>query len=472
MRFLPAIHLNNRIRQFAIADLHAIQLLELVGVANPQQRREAGVQFLCECPAILLWSVHQLLQSGSELDDAVKWTELEFESQLTLVLFDNAPQLIRDNASHLSSVERVDVDIFCRVAFFFDLIRDRELSLGHRVLNRLRVMELDCGPDLDRKELTVASPAGQDATSERLSERLNRRLPFPLDSESTFDRFQATQFAESDLFADLVTRWRFEIPSFRDGCSQWEERLQRLELLERQFQLELETEKLASMRQLAYGASHEVNNPLANISTRAQALLRDETDAKRRQRLATIDAQAFRAHDMISNLMTFARPPKPVFKRCQISPIAERVLGRLQELAGFQNSQLIQEVDSGLYIEADADQIEEVLYAMVQNSLESLRNGGHVKIRSGASDDGWARIEVIDDGPGMDANVRRHLFDPFFSGREAGRGLGFGLSKAHRLIELHRGRIFVKDGDLGAHFEICLPLKQPTESKKNMERTA
>ena len=73
-------------------------------------------------------------------------------------------------------------------------------------------------------------------------------------------------------------------------------RLQRLAQLESQFQETLEHEKLESLRQFAYGASHEINNPLANISTRAQTLLREETNPERRRKLATINAQAFRAH--------------------------------------------------------------------------------------------------------------------------------------------------------------------------------
>ena len=69
--------------------------------------------------------------------------------------------------------------------------------------------------------------------------------------------------------------------------------------------------RLEAMRELAYGAGHEINNPLANIATRAQALLLEEKDSERRRRLATIVDQAFRARDMIGGLMLFARPPKP-----------------------------------------------------------------------------------------------------------------------------------------------------------------
>src|SRR3954468_13179505 len=86
-------------------------------------------------------------------------------------------------------------------------------------------------------------------------------------------------------------------------------RLARLDELEHRFTSALEHAKLAALKEFAYGASHEINNPLANISTRAQALLAEEPHPERRKKLATIVAQALRAHEMISDLMLFAKPP-------------------------------------------------------------------------------------------------------------------------------------------------------------------
>lgn len=74
------------------------------------------------------------------------------------------------------------------------------------------------------------------------------------------------------------------------------------------YEQQLETEKLAAMRQLAYGASHEIDDPLANISSRTQMLLRDERDPQRRRWLTTINSQAFH-HEMIADMMLFAKPP-------------------------------------------------------------------------------------------------------------------------------------------------------------------
>ncbi|MEO8497186.1 MAG: ATP-binding protein, partial [Planctomycetota bacterium] len=94
---------------------------------------------------------------------------------------------------------------------------------------------------------------------------------------------------------------------------------------------------------------------------------------------------------------------------------------------------------------------------LCRNSLEAVSAGGQVTISLVASDNS-VELSVADTGPGIPDQVRRHLFDPFYSGREAGRGLGFGLSKCWRIVELHGGTIEVSgnDGELTC-FTIHLP---------------
>ena len=100
-------------------------------------------------------------------------------------------------------------------------------------------------------------------------------------------------------------------------------KLARLEELEHRFAEAVERAKLEAMKELAYGAGHEINNPLANIATRAQTLLQEETDPEKRRKLAAINAQAFRAHEMIADLMLFARPPQGELVPLTILPPAK-----------------------------------------------------------------------------------------------------------------------------------------------------
>ena len=225
---------------------------------------------------------------------------------------------------------------------------------------------------------------------------------------------------------------------------------------------ELERAKLDALKELAYGASHEINNPLANIAARAQTLLVDEEDSERARKLAAIHRQAMRAHEMISDLMLFARPPKLVAKAFDLRELAARVVRELDELSQEYGLELCCDAgDSPVEVVADETQIGVAISAVVKNAVEAAGQGGHVGVATRVIEEGGVRLAevcVSDDGPGISDNERRHMFDPFFSGREAGRGLGFGLSKCWRIVTDHGGDVIVHTSKQGAEICIHLPL--------------
>jgi signal transduction histidine kinase len=248
-------------------------------------------------------------------------------------------------------------------------------------------------------------------------------------------------------------------------------RLTRLRQLESQFAARLEIEKLDALKELAYGAGHEINNPLANISARAQTLLEDEGDPERRRKLAAINTQAFRAHEMIADMMLFARPPKPKFERLDLVRLVAQLIAELAPAAADQNTELLLHAtaDAGATIvEGDKTQLSVAIRALVVNALEALVTGGRVEVsirsapvpaNSRAALE-TVQIAVSDNGPGISEETRRHIFDPFFSGREAGRGLGFGLSKCWRIAGLHGGSVEVASTPAcGATFTLALPVR-------------
>jgi signal transduction histidine kinase len=229
------------------------------------------------------------------------------------------------------------------------------------------------------------------------------------------------------------------------------------------FDARLERAKLDAMKELAYGASHEINNPLANIAARAQTLLEGEADAERRRKLVAIHRQAMRAHEMIADLMLFARPPKLKRGPCNLAEIAHVAINELSQRAAEQGTRLqLDAADCGVIVSADATQLAVAVQAVGQNALEAVDEGGHVHIlvrRSEPADEEWGEISIRDDGPGIPADVREHLFDPFFSGREAGRGLGFGLCKCWRIVNEHGGQVTIqRPAEGGAEISIQLPL--------------
>lgn len=251
------------------------------------------------------------------------------------------------------------------------------------------------------------------------------------------------------------------------------QRLARLAELDADFLTAVETAKLDALKEFAYGASHEINNPLANISARAQTLLQDERDPERRRRLAAINSQAFRAHEMIADVMLFARPPRMDRREANLAALVAALVDEISERAAVQGTQLGQRGDSPLVASVDPVHLRVALGAIVANSLEALGEGGRIEIElrrgstmtknSGAVKDTQqadaAVIVITDTGPGIPPAIRPHIFDPFFSGREAGRGLGMGLPKAWRIFREHGGRIDVESPPSGgATFAITLPL--------------
>lgn len=272
-----------------------------------------------------------------------------------------------------------------------------------------------------------------------------------------------------ELPAGLVTGeepslWFRPYPEFHQLAPLLLKKLQRLQKLEERFDETLQAEKLASLQQLAYGASHEINNPLANISTRAQTLMYNESDAERRRKLLAINDQAFRAYEMIADLMLFAKPPNMEVEEVDLGAILEDVRGELTAFAQQRGVTVRVQPDAQpLRLKADATQLGVALVAICKNGVEAMKKGGILTVQARAcSQDDSIQVSVEDQGAGMAESVRRHLFDPFFSGREAGRGLGFGLSKAWRIVEQHHGRIEVSgQRSSGSCFVITLPVNGP-----------
>lgn len=229
----------------------------------------------------------------------------------------------------------------------------------------------------------------------------------------------------------------------------------RLRVLDQGYQDELLQAKLDAMKQLAYGASHEINNPLANIATRAQSLLADENHIERRYKLGVIYEQAMRAHEMISDLMLFANPPaidkQHVDVRIWLASIQrdfdlsvrDRSCG---EESGKPIALQVRICSRVTHLNMDPTHLSVAVHELLRNSREAIEQDGTIEVRverKGAR----VAISVADDGVGIGEAVKPHLFDPFFSGREAGRGLGFGLSKAWRIAELHDGDLRYDDSD-------------------------
>lgn len=285
----------------------------------------------------------------------------------------------------------------------------------------------------------------------------------------------ATVSPEAKAGGDEAWRlWLTEIPGVQLFLPSLAGQLRRLAELDANFEQRLQTAKLDALKEFAYGAGHELNNPLANIASRAQTLLKEEQHPERKRRLAAINSQAFRAHEMLADLMLFARPPQPIWQLVDLVPLVDEALAAVTHLAAQQQTTLHAPTRrEPIYVEADGVQLRIALRALCINALEAINQGGNISVEICRGDDSiqfggtlldqtvgdFAQIAVTDDGPGISPQTCEKIFDPFFSGREAGRGLGFGLSKCWRIVNMHRGRVDVHSAPgQGATFTISLPL--------------
>jgi hypothetical protein len=238
-------------------------------------------------------------------------------------------------------------------------------------------------------------------------------------------------------------------------------RLQRVQELEDRFEQALESAKLDALREFSYGASHEINNPLANISGRAQALMVDEEHPDRRRTLATIAAEAFRAHDMIGDVMLVARPPALEVGWVDMVGLLNDVVTHRREALDWQQTDIRMasnsDADEPIRALVDKRHVKECLQLLVDNAAEALGQGGLIELRV-VHDNDHVELVVEDDGPGIPAEIRSHIFEPYFSGREAGRGLGIGLSKCWVIAQQHGGTISCDSAQGCTRFVMRLPV--------------
>lgn len=219
-------------------------------------------------------------------------------------------------------------------------------------------------------------------------------------------------------------------------------------------------DRLEALAEFAAGAGHEINNPLATILGRAQQLLRDERDPVRRESLSIIAAQALRVRDMIGDVMTFARPPLPQRETIAVGPLFQELSHRLQSALTSAGCRL--ELVSPVNLPefpADPVQVTVVLAELVRNAIVASGEQGGVITLHATADDQVVRLAVEDQGRGFTPLERTHAFDPFYSGRQAGRGLGFGLCKAARIVAMHGGEITISASSTGPTIvTTCWPL--------------
>ncbi|MDP2929265.1 MAG: PAS domain S-box protein, partial [Candidatus Omnitrophota bacterium] len=235
-------------------------------------------------------------------------------------------------------------------------------------------------------------------------------------------------------------------------------------LKESQEQL-FQTSKLASLGQLSAGAAHEINNPLAGIVGFTEATLLDlknERIAPERiaHDLKIILKNAERCKVIISNLLNFARAKELQRKESDINSLIDDAMALVEYKTAAQNIKVVRKYEKNpRKVSIDQDQMMQVLINVISNAQNAMPDGGEMLVRTG-SEDNFALIEVKDTGIGIEKENLLKVFDPFFTTREPGQGVGLGLSISYSIMKRHEGSIEAKsDGkNKGASFIIKIPV--------------
>jgi signal transduction histidine kinase len=235
-----------------------------------------------------------------------------------------------------------------------------------------------------------------------------------------------------------------------------------LEELRRTQKQLVQSEKLATIGQMASAIVHELNTPLTYIMGCVELMLSQEMLAGQAERLQQIQLGAERIEGLARNLLTFSRPASE--EKTPVSPNA--VVERSLELCRYQILKAGVAVENALapdipHVLGVSNQLEMALINLIVNALYAMNRGGRLQVTTRRLD-GGVEIAVADNGCGIPEAIRGKLFQPFVTTRPEGQGTGLGLSTVLRIVERHQGRIdFTSEEGSGTTFRITLPASPP-----------
>jgi len=224
----------------------------------------------------------------------------------------------------------------------------------------------------------------------------------------------------------------------------------------------LQSEKMAMVGKLAAGMAHSIRNPFTSVQMRLFSLRRyPDLSTIQREDLDVISEEIRHIDTIVQNFLEFSRAPKMKLQPISPSVIVDNTLQLLKHrLKSYEvETQLIRKNTLPL-VQADPEQIKEVLINIIINACEVMHHGGSITIREeirNHASESMAAIRISDNGPGMPETVREKIFEPFFTTKEEGTGLGLSIVK--RIIDEHQGRInLISHENQGTTFSIQLPL--------------
>lgn len=224
----------------------------------------------------------------------------------------------------------------------------------------------------------------------------------------------------------------------------------------------LQARKIAALGTFTAGIAHELNNPLNNIALTGEAFLEeygDSLDQDGGEMLRDILAQAERAGDIVKNLLDFSRTERPAFSALPPGEVVKSTLALLRNQIMLSGVRLETELPEGLpELRGNLRNLQQVFMNLLLNAMQATPSGGLIRFAVAAEGADLIRFEVRDTGKGMEPETLQHIFEPFYTTKEVGRGTGLGLAVAYAIVKRHGGRIEVQSAPgQGSVFFVHIP---------------
>ncbi|HEX7400639.1 MAG TPA: ATP-binding protein [candidate division Zixibacteria bacterium] len=274
-----------------------------------------------------------------------------------------------------------------------------------------------------------------------------------------------------------------ELKKAHQEITQWSATLQQ-RIQEKTEELEqiqshlIQMEKMASLGKLSATVAHELNNPLGGILTYAKLLkkrlsspnLTKEQLESTQEDLEMIAEESTRCGNIVRNLLLFSKKQMGEFTRVDLHEILDRCVQLVDHHLKLNNIKLDKKYQAGK-AEAicDKDQMQQAFLAIMVNAVEAMSGGGTLILRTGTDlDKNKLQIEIQDTGSGISPQDLPHIFEPFYTTKKEGKGVGLGLSVCYGIIERHEGKISVNSTlGKGTTFVIELSLRQSEKKSQN-----
>ncbi len=244
------------------------------------------------------------------------------------------------------------------------------------------------------------------------------------------------------------------------------ERTAQLEAAQRKL---VQTDRLASLGQLAASVAHEINNPLSGILNLSMVVQRIVTDdgipparvGEVRGYLSDISSETARAGRIVGDLLAFSRRSQPHRTDADLNALVAKTIALVDHKLRLEDVTVETRLGPDLpRVPCDASQVQQVVLNLVLNAAEAIQGRGHVTVTTRRSPAGDGVLLVVEDtGCGMPPDVQARIFDPFFTTKDEGQGVGLGLAVVYGIVQAHGGDIDVESAPgRGTRFRISLPL--------------